>query len=476
MRSKADDTFLSAIGQTKLHTFEIARSAGCDFSSTMAAPGAEAERPEAAPPEAPDVKGEKVGENGPPAMKPSKTVRTMQAKGNAKGKAKAKKSVEESPLADADSQIKAVRSSRDEKRRLQMSYNRATDLSTGKSYEQGNPKKIPAALIPMHEGKPEALFDLFFENNGNWGNVLMEVTKTSTKKSQRKGKRRWVFESELINEICKGNSSKAMQMKKNLLSDPKRHRVHPDMDAKDTDSIQYHALAFEEDDELSEDEEKLQVSAKASIQGSDDQVRKAISGALTARKSLLSAELAKAAPAAKAKAAPAAKAPPPAEGSKRWAATTALSSQTASTSPQQSHDQGQEERDEARKEAEKKKKEAEQQRKKEEPLERSKVWLGAVPLVLRDLDIASKDANSKTFKNHVPDRFTQDFAKAFEDHRRDLLEDRAKFEQISGLKDAKSYKKKCDFVDDAEDHLNGAKKTLRAWKHTAHVFLQESKK
>ena len=104
------------------------------------------------------------------------------------------------------------------------------------------------------------------------------------------------------------------------------------------------------------------------------------------------------------------------------------------------------------------------------------MWLGSVPAVLRDLDVAAKDAASKKFKNVIPERFIHEYASALEDHHKSLLAYRATFENISGIKDVKLYKKKCDFVEAAEDGLNETRKTLRAWKHTAHVFLQYSKK
>ena len=393
-------------------------------------------------------------------------ARETRGRGRGRGrsaKAKTKSKAKSSPPSAADQVVADIRSKRDEKRRLQMCFQRATNLSVGGSFENGNTKKMPQALIPSLEEDRDALWDSFYKNNGNWGKVLVEVSKTSTKIAKRKGKRRWVFEQQLIDDICNGDVGKAMKMKKQLLSNPLRNRVHPDMEDDDPDGVQYHALAFEEDDEESEENTTKNSSCSAQVRGEDEQIQRTIVG--------MSAPKAKSQPAPK-------KEPPACSASSKASKGKAAKAKAGAEQLQQAREdtEHEEDTDHARKEAEKKKKDAEAQRKKEEPLERSKIWLGAVPSVLRDLDIAHRDAASKKYKNVIPDRFISEFADALKAHSKMLLVDRTKFEKICGVKDAKVYKKKCDFLEDAEEHLNEARKTLKAWKHTAHVYLQEPKK
>ena len=109
-----------------------------------------------------------------------------------------------------------------------------------------------------------------------------------------------------------------------------------------------------------------------------------------------------------------------------------------------------------------------------EPIERAKAWLKQIPVHLRDLQMAMNDMKSAPVRRAVPARFLKEYTGAVEAHIETLSEQRTHLEGIM-CKDKRTFARKAEGLDKAEKELEEVSKTLRAWKHSLHVYCNTSK-
>ena len=133
-------------------------------------------------------------------------------------------------------------------------------------------------------------------------------------------------------------------------------------------------------------------------------------------------------------------------------------------------------------EAEQKKKEIQKAQEAEEkrthktyPLERCRVFLSAVPRTLGELHICLSEFNVKVVRDAVPQNFIKEFKAKILSHHSELTAKRDTMEK-SACKDARLFRRRCpdDFLDSAEKELIESGKTLKAWKHLTHLYLNST--
>ena len=152
------------------------------------------------------------------------------------------------------------------RRKQLMAYKRSRE-PTGKSFEEGNDKKLLQALAEQFNQDPMALFDIWSQSNGSYSQVQLALTGTNSKRSHHNTMRAWMDDEDLLQPNCKGNRNKCESMKKKLAS-LGLARKNPDMESDADDNMQYKPL--QQDEVSSHSETELKASVSATGNGASD--------------------------------------------------------------------------------------------------------------------------------------------------------------------------------------------------------------
>ena len=86
--------------------------------------------------------------------------------------------------------------------------NKAIMQQNGKSFEQGDPNKIPQSLHARVQENPHEEFDKYFSNNCNWSAVLAEEKDENVNSTENTRKITWVFADTLLKTTGGGNQAR----------------------------------------------------------------------------------------------------------------------------------------------------------------------------------------------------------------------------------------------------------------------------
>ena len=98
-----------------------------------------------------------------------------------------------------------------------MAFHRSRD-GRGKTFEQGNKNKVPANLKHDVDSNPKEWLERFIDNDGDWGKINLVFSAEKTQRSRKSKHRTWVFETELVEDVCKGKRKRAERMMTKLRS------------------------------------------------------------------------------------------------------------------------------------------------------------------------------------------------------------------------------------------------------------------
>ena len=110
-------------------------------------------------------------------------------------------------------------------------------------------------------------------------------------------------------------------------------------------------------------------------------------------------------------------------------------------------------------------------KKQTDPQERSKVFLAAAGKLVGELKIMETETKTKKLTRLMPARFLKEYQGCVQAQIKMITDTRGLIEGAS-CKDPKAFSKKVsnEKLEEAENEMATAKKTLRAWKNYLHIF------
>ena len=344
----------------------------------------------------------------------------------------------------ADSIMQQQRSVRDEKRRVQMVFDRSLKPKASGAHD---PMKCPPDMVPKNKQERAALWEAWTANARNYDKIKAVMKKKKSRHRGGKRSRVWVFESDVKDQVCNGNNKRAESMIKRLRARHGCHRIHPDISDEET-GAQVHCLERDANDSANESSSEVEFSATATLEGTaaaQDEAMQAISAGM--RVQLVT---------------PKAKGQPKSKAGK--GGIPAIEDGPVD-------EEG--EKQAALKEAEKQKATEERVRKASEPIEKNKKFLRLLTPALTEADIVLKDLNSKKFKAVVPANMSADWIEMLSQGKATLLAMRTTAEKAAAYKDPKAMARKYkDNVEAHEEELEKFKTNIKACKSSVHVYLQ----
>ena len=297
-------------------------------------------------------------------------------------------------------------------------------------------KKKPKSLWSMVSTDPKGAFENYFKAGASWDAVERQETNTEEDKTSHSCLRIWLFSDQVRSKICRKNRGRACLMIQGLKEEG-NWRYHPDMPkrtkAEKKAAMQYRALKKSSSQRVTSNSALKQIS-RSQWEGSPKKRARALED----------------------------KNPEPAQKEPVKAI------EDKNTEKKKDGTSAQAKKDEIKR---KQQQEETRLKKKTDPQERSKVFLAAAGKLIGELKMMETETKTKKLTRLMPDRFLKEYQGCVQAQIKMITDTRGLIEGAS-CKDPKAFSKKVsnEKLEEAENEMATAKKTLRAWKNSLHIF------